>query len=103
MRPTPLYKEGWGRTTPYTFPSNPSRPAALPLSLPTVCRRSPAAEILHHIHHAVVWWIQSVSPPYFLGRGRRRRRGSARVHLTEAPPRVVLDWIGSRGGEASTT
>ena len=25
------------------------------------------------------------------------------MHLTEAPPLVVLDRIGSRGGEASTT
>src|SRR3954471_5314448 len=33
----------------------------------------------------------------------RRRRGAACVHLTEAPPLVVLDRIGSRGGEASTT
>src|SRR3954467_4331068 len=38
-----------------------------------------------------------------MDRGRRRCRGAARVHLTEAPPLVVLDRIGSRGGEASTT
>src|SRR3954470_8624028 len=47
--------------------------------------------------------MQSISPPYLLDQGRRRRRGAARVHLTEAPPLVVLDRIGSRGGEASTT
>src|SRR3954463_8207059 len=33
----------------------------------------------------------------------RRRRGAARVHLLEASPLAVLDRIGSRGGEASTT
>src|SRR3954469_24716663 len=103
LRPTLYIKRGGGAPNPYTFPSNPSRPAALPLSLPTACRRSPAAEILHHIHHAVVLYIQSVSPPYLLDRGRRIRRGAARVHITEAPPLVVLDRIGSRGGEASTT
>src|SRR3954466_13622051 len=42
-------------------------------------------------------------PPYLLDQGRRIRRGAARVHLTKAPPLVVLDRIGSRGGEASTT
>src|SRR3954471_23167818 len=35
--------------------------------------------------------------------GRRRRRGAARVHLSEASPLALLDRIGSRGGEASTT
>ena len=54
LRP-PLYiKRGGGAPTPHTSPPNPSRLASFPLSLPTVCRRSPAAEILHHIHHAVV-------------------------------------------------
>src|SRR5215216_905733 len=34
--PTPLYKEGWGRTPSHTSSSSPSRPAALlSLSLPT--------------------------------------------------------------------
>src|SRR3954468_11079081 len=33
----------------------------------------------------------------------RRRRGAARVHLSEASPLAVLDRIGPRGGEASTT
>src|SRR3954467_4645920 len=38
-----------------------------------------------------------------MDRGRRRRRGAARVHLSEASPLAVLDRIGSRGGEASMT
>src|SRR4051812_40458127 len=38
-----------------------------------------------------------------MDRGRRRRRGSACVHLSKASPLAVLDRIGSRGGEASTT
>src|SRR3954466_1507526 len=88
----------------HTSSSSPSRHAALlSLSLPSACRRSPAAETLHRLHHAVVLYIQSISPPHLLDRGRRRRRGAARVHLSEASPLAVLDQIRSRGGEASTT
>src|SRR3954468_1239828 len=38
-----------------------------------------------------------------MDQGRRRHRGAARVHLSEASPLAVLDRIESRGGEASTT
>src|SRR3954465_4927795 len=100
----PLYIKRAGAPPPTPLLLNPSRPAALlSLSLPTACRRSPAAETLHHLHRAVALLIQSISPPHLLDRGRRRLRGSARVHLSEASPLVVLDRIGSRGGEASTT
>src|SRR4051812_41439753 len=50
----PSIYRGLGRTTPLHLLLNPSRPAALlSLSLPTACRRSPAAETLHHLHRAV--------------------------------------------------
>jgi hypothetical protein len=55
--PSLLYKGGLGHSP---SPSNPRRrPIAVPplLSLATARRRSPAAEILHHKHHAVVLLI----------------------------------------------
>jgi hypothetical protein len=81
---------------------NPSRRpncCAPHLSLATARRRSPAAETLHHKHHAAVLQIQSISPPYLLDQGRRGPRCTVRVHLSEAPPLAVLDQIGSRGGD----
>jgi hypothetical protein len=69
------------------------------LSLATARRRSPAAETLHHKHHAVVLQIQSISTPYLLDQGRRRRRCAVRVHFSEASPLAALDRIGSWGGD----
>jgi hypothetical protein len=69
------------------------------LSLATARRRSPAAETLHHKHHAIVLQIQSISPPYLLDQGRGRRHCTVRVHLSEVPPLAALDRIGSQGGD----
>jgi hypothetical protein len=82
--PASYIREGWG-TAPLS--PNPScRPIAVPplLSLATARRRSPAAEILHHKHHAIVLLIQSISPPYLLDQGRRIRCYIVCVHLSEA-------------------
>jgi hypothetical protein len=95
-RPASYIREGWG-TAP--LPPNPSRrPIAAPQlpSLATARRRSPAAEILHHKHHTVMLLIQSISPPYLLDQGGRRRRCTIRVHLSEASPLAVLDRIARR-------
>jgi hypothetical protein len=64
--------------------------AALHFSLAIACRRSPTTEILHHKYHAVVLLIQSISPPYLLDQGGRRRRCVVCVHRSEAPPVVAL-------------
>jgi hypothetical protein len=68
------------------------RPNCYPplLSRATARRQSPAAEILHHKHHAVVLLIQSISPPYLLDQGGRRHRCAVRVHHSEVPPVVAL-------------
>src|SRR3954470_1881285 len=51
----PSIYRGMGRTTPPHLLLNPRRPASLlSLFLQTARRRSPAAETLHHLHHAVV-------------------------------------------------
>jgi hypothetical protein len=90
--PTPLtYLKGRGGLG--NAPSNPSgRPNWFPplLSLATARWRSPAAETLHHKHHTVVLLIQSISPPYLLDQGGRRRRYAVRVHRSEVPPVVAL-------------
>jgi hypothetical protein len=67
-------------------PSHQPNCCAPHLSLATAHRRSPAAETIHHKHHAVVLQIQSISPPYLLDQERRRRHCIVRVHLSEAPP-----------------
>jgi hypothetical protein len=85
--PLDLFK-GEGRAgacSPKTLAAGPTA-ALQSLSLATARRRSPAAEILHHKHHAVVLQIQSISPPYLLDQGRRRRRCTVHVHLSEVPP-----------------
>jgi hypothetical protein len=98
--PLDLFK-GEGRAGACSSPNPSRRPNYCPplLSLATAHRRSPAAEILHHKHHAIVLLIQSISPPYLLDQGRRRHRCTVRVHLLEASPLAVLDRIGSRGGD----
>jgi len=86
-RPAPHIRGGRGAASPspptQTLAANCCPPS---LSLATARRRSPAAETLHHKHHAVVLPIQSISPPYLLDQGRRRHRCTARVQLSEAPP-----------------
>jgi hypothetical protein len=98
--PLDLFK-GEGRAGACSSPKPRCRPNCCPphLSLATACRRSPAVEILHHKHHAVMLLIQSISPPYLLDQGRRRHRCIVRVHLSEASPLAALDRIGSRGGD----
>jgi hypothetical protein len=98
--PLDLFK-GKGRAGACSSPNPSLRPNCCPphLSLATARRRSPAAEILYHKHHAVVLLIQSISPPYLLDQGRRRHRFTICVHLSEASPLAVLDQIGSRGGD----
>jgi hypothetical protein len=98
-RPASYIREGWGAASLSPNPSR--RPNCCPPlpSLATARRRSPAAEILHHKHHAVVLLIQSISPPYLLDQGRRRHRCTVCVHLSEASPLAALDRIGSRGGD----
>jgi hypothetical protein len=85
-RPAPHIRRGKGVASLHSNPSRHPTAAPPPLSLATVRRRSPVAETLHHKHHAVMLQIQSISPPYLLDQGRRRRRYTIHVYLSEAPP-----------------
>jgi hypothetical protein len=89
--PLELFK-GEGRAGACSSPNPSRRPNCCPphLSLATAHRQSPAAEILHHKHHAVVLLIQSITPPYLAGPRRRIRCHDVRVQRSEAPPVVAL-------------
>jgi hypothetical protein len=102
-RPASNIREGWGAAPLSPNPSRRPIAAPPPLSLTTARRRSPAAETLHHKQHAIVLLNQSISPPYLLDQGRRIRRCTIRVHLSEASPLVALDQIGSDREEMAST
>jgi hypothetical protein len=102
--PLDLFK-GEGRAGACSSRNPSRRPNCCPphLSLATARRRSPAAEIPHHKHHAVVLLIQSISPPYLLD--KEGGDIAAPYVCISQRRRHLRCWIGSDREEetASTT